>query len=36
MIEFFLWHGLMIISTMSISFIAGFATARLLSNKQKG
>ena len=36
MIEFFLWHGLMIVSVMTISFAAGFVSARLLSNKQKG
>ena len=36
MIEFFLWHGLAIVVTIGISFSAGFVSARLLSNKQKG
>ena len=35
MIEFFLWHGIVVISVMTASFIAGYVTRGLLYNKHK-
>lgn len=35
MIEFLLWHGLIVIATMSISFVAGYVTRELLYKSKK-